>query len=221
MTSALQYSVFAHSPAGLPVFQYSFGTQGRRVLILGAVHGDEVEGVAAAFGLLENFQKNFPYRLQITLIPIFNPDGVLAKTRTNSHGVDLNRNLSTQDWSAHIATPRYHPGPHPLSEPENQALAKLLDSSLKPDFICSLHSYKPMINVNGDCADFAKVLAQHTGYEIVPDMGYPTPGSLGTFAAVERGIPTVTFEIERGQPASETLRQHVPALLSALYTLEV
>ena len=37
-------------------------------------------------------------------------------------------------------------------------------------------------------------------YEITEDIGYPTPGSLGTYAGWERKIPTVTFEIERGLP---------------------
>jgi protein MpaA len=220
MTNSPQISNFATTRLGLPVFRYDFGSSGPRVLILGGVHGDEIEGVTAAMALIESLSASYPYHLQVTVIPLFNPEGVLQKTRMNSAGVDLNRNLATQDWSPVIATPRYHPGPAPLSEPENKALASLLDSRQKPSFIVSLHSYKPMLNVNGDCGAFAQVLAEKTGYTIELDMGYPTPGSLGTYAGKERGIPTVTYEIERGLDLGQVVKIHPPAILEALKTLE-
>src|SRR5690606_20380692 len=84
--------LFAHSALSLPIFRYDFGHSGRKVLILGGVHGDENEGVVAAHGLLEAFTKSFAYRLQVTVIPNFNADGVLLRIRGNGHGVDLNRN---------------------------------------------------------------------------------------------------------------------------------
>jgi protein MpaA len=146
-------------------------------------------------------------------------DGVLLRTRTNSRGVDLNRNLPTKDWSPEIKTERYHPGPQACSEPENQALAAWIENE-QPQLIISLHSWQPVINVNGDCLPVAKILAQMTGYKIDSDIGYPTPGCLGTFAGLERKSPTITYEIERGLALKQVLKVHVPAILEALKAME-
>src|SRR6185312_13820322 len=208
-------TIFGHTPLGLPILAYRFQNPGPRVLILGGVHGDEIEGVIAAQGLLQSF----PYQLDLTLIPAFNADGVLHRTRTNSRGVDLNRNLPTKDWSPEIKTPRYNPGPHANSEPENQALAKFIETE-KPQFLLSLHSWYPVLLVNGDCLREAEVLSRWTGYRIDTDIGYPTPGCLGTFAGRERTSPTLTYEIERGLAGDKILAIHVPAILEALKETE-
>ncbi len=208
----------------LPIFAYHFGRAGKRVLILGGVHGDEVEGVVLAQGILSRLLRHDDLSLRLTLIPTFNLDGVLAKTRGNARGVDLNRNLPTKDWSNIATTPRYQPGPSPLSESENRALVEFIENE-KPDFIISLHSWKPMLNINEPkgsviCEKVAKVIASHTGDIIEPTIGYSTPGCLGTFAGFERGIPTITYEIERGMKAPEVLRRHLQAVFEGLKVLE-
>jgi protein MpaA len=213
-------TIFGHSPLGLPIQAFRFQNSGPKVLILGGVHGDEIEGVIAAQGLLKSFLQSFPYHLDLTLVPAFNPDGVYRRTRTNSRGVDLNRNLPTKDWSPDIKTPRYHPGPFAGSEPENQALAKFIEIE-KPVFVLSLHSWHPVLNVNGDCLKEAEVLSKLTGYRIDLDIGYPTPGCLGTFAGLERTSPTLTYEIERGLSDEKVLAIHVPAILECLKETEV
>ena len=217
----MQTRILSRTTLGLPIIAHDFGTEFKtspRVLLLGGVHGDEIEGVVCARGLLAAFLQNYPYKMQITLIPEVNPEGVLNKTRGNSNGVDLNRNLPTQDWSPEVKTPRYHPGPSPLSEVENKTLVEELKN--RPVLIVSLHSWKPILNVNGDCRPEAEVLAKHTGYGIDTDIGYPTPGSLGTYTGLERNIPTLTYEIERGQAMNDILRIHVPAILDMLKTTE-
>src|SRR4051812_20772156 len=129
--------ILGHSPQGSPIFCHEFLFGQFRCLVLGGVHGDEHEGVALAFKLLESFKKSFPYQLSISIIPMLNPDGVYLKTRTNSRNVDLNRNLPTPDWDPVAHTPRYQPGPYPLSEPENQALTSYLQK-FQPHFILTL-----------------------------------------------------------------------------------
>lgn len=213
--------ILSRTSLGLPIVAHDFGHQNiaaPRVLILGGVHGDEIEGVVCARGLLAEFIQNFPYKLRLTLIPEVNPEGVLLKTRGNANGVDLNRNLPTKDWSPEAKTPRYQPGPKPLSEIENQVLVSELKD--RPKLIISLHSWEPVLNINGDCLPEAQVLSKHTGYKIDTDIGYPTPGSLGTYAGLENHIPTLTYEIQRGQSLDQVIKIHVPAILDALHTTE-
>lgn len=213
-------SFFLHATStGLPIPGYHFGSSGPRVLILGGVHGDEREGVEAAYGLIRGWSEAFPFRLRCTVLPAFNLDGVLRGQRGNARGVDLNRNMATNDWSPEVAKPRYHPGSGPDSEPETQVLVKWL-SDHKPCFILSLHSWHPVLNVNGNCKLEAQAIAAHTGYRVDDSIGYPTPGCLGTYCGIEREMPTLTYEIERGLATQEILRVHVPAINEGLKVTE-
>ena len=210
---------FGETKLNLPIHGYKFksansGGEKAHILVIGGVHGDEPEGVVAARGLLEKFRQGYSLDLNLTLIPEFNPEGVLLNQRVNSNKVDLNRNLPTKDWTPVAAKERYNPGPSPLSEKENQALVEFLKSN-RVDLIISLHSWEPMLNTNGNIPE-AKVIAALTGYKIEPDIGYPTPGSLGTFAGLERNIPTLTYEIQRDLKFDEIIRVHVPAILAGL-----
>lgn len=211
--------VFGKSANNIPIAAHEWSNSGAHVLIIGGVHGDETEGIIAAQGLLEAFLSSFTYKLRITLIPMFNIDGILNKTRQNSNGVDLNRNLPTQDWTNEIMNPRYYPGPTPASELETKTLVKYLESD-KPRIIFTLHSWKPLLNVNGRCRREAEAIQKLTGYSIETEIGYATPGCLGTYCGLERDIPTLTYEIERGLDAKSILKTHVPAILEALKVTE-
>lgn len=209
---------FGETRLGLPIHGYHFKSttnpKAAHALILGGVHGDEPEGVIAARGLLERFRENYDFGINITVVPDFNPEGILNKDRCNSAGVDLNRNLPTKDWSPVAAKPRYNPGPEALSEPENKALVQWLEKN-PVQVIISLHSWNPMLNTNGDLPE-AEIIAKMTGYKIEPDIGYPTPGSLGTYTGLERKIPTLTYEIQRDISFDQVLKVHVPALIEGL-----
>src|SRR5690606_14233919 len=144
---------------------------------------------------------------------------VLKKERKNSSGVDLNRNLPTNDWTNDVAEERYFPGPSAGSEPENQALVSWLETN-KPQLVISLHSWKPLLNINGSCQPEAEVLSRITSYEIKDSIGYPTPGCLGTYCGLERDMPTITYELERNLNPEQILHKHVPAIMEALKVTE-
>lgn len=181
---------------GLPIMTYNFGTQGRSILLLAGVHGDEIEAISLAKVLLADFIKKFNYKVRLSIIPEFNLDGVLLQTRKNANGVDLNRNLPTKDWTKNVKEEKYFPGSRPNSEIENQNLTQfLVDKNIQ--FVISLHSWKPCINTNGDCLTEANILHKHTAYKILDNIGYPTPGCLGTYAGLEKNIPTITYELPR------------------------
>ena len=184
------------------------------------MHGDETEGVRFLWDFAKEYPSTIsPYKdIAIYLLPVLNPDGVISRKRQNARGVDLNRNLPTKDWRKEYTEEKYYPGEKPLSEKENQVLVELI-KRYKPQYILTLHSYskKALINPNGKNAIyFAKPISQRLSYPIEEDMGYPTPGSLGTYAGEERGIPTITFEFLRGEPHKGLYQRFKDALLSSL-----
>lgn len=213
--------IFGETQNGLPIPAFRFGHEKNpRVLLMGGVHGDEYEGVVAGYGLLKHLGSSSElHRLCIDLVPALNLDGVINKTRVNARGVDLNRNMATRDWSPEIKGPRYIPGPTANSESETQALATYIEQ-VKPVLIVSLHSWHPVLNVNGACLEEAEIISKMTGYKIDSDIGYPTPGCLGTFAGLERSSPTLTYEIERGLSPEEILKIHPQAVLASLVATE-
>lgn len=180
---------------GLPIQVYKTDIKAPKYLyLLAGVHGDEVEGVYVlkelfAWLKMEHTLKDLP----MIVVPIVNVDGYKNQTRVNAHLVDLNRNLPTKDWSGTFKEAKYNPGPKPLSEPENQFLVKLFDK-YRPGFIISFHTWKPILNFNGECEDVARYLSEFNHYEIAGDIGYPTPGSLGSYAVEKYGSPVLTFE---------------------------
>ncbi|MBT7608172.1 MAG: DUF2817 domain-containing protein [Bacteriovoracaceae bacterium] len=162
--------------------------------LMAGVHGDEVEGVYVLKELLEWLKENDEIMGPFIIIPILNIDGYRTGTRTNAHGVDLNRNLPAANWTEKIRKKRYNPGPTPLSEPENIFLDKLFQK-YTPKFILSFHSWKPMLNFNGECREIAKFLEKHNSYPINNSIdGHPTPGSLGHYAVEKYKCPVLTFE---------------------------
>ncbi len=212
--------IIGYSALNIPLFSFEWGLPNHpTVLILGGVHGNEIEGVTLARHLQAEFLKSFTFNLHVILVPELNPDGVLLKTRGNGNSVDLNRNLPTKDWSSEFSETKYNPGPSPMSEPENKALIQLIEQN-NIKFIFSLHSWHPLINPNGPCEEVASILSQRTGYKIEPDMGYPTPGCLGTFAFREKNIPTITYELERGLSPAKIPNPHTQAFIESLKLLE-
>ncbi|MEM1453428.1 MAG: hypothetical protein AAGI22_30270, partial [Planctomycetota bacterium] len=72
----------------------------------------------------------------------------------------------------------------------------------------------PFVNYDGPADGFARRFAVAAGdpWRVEPSMGYPTPGSLGTWFGVDRNLPILTIEFDRGCPPEES----GPALLRGL-----
>ena len=177
----------------IPVFRSAVSTK-RYCYLIAGTHGDEPEGVFVQNALVEWLKKS-DITTPFIIVPVLNPDGVKKRTRCNANGVDLNRNLPTSNWQLNNNDDRYFSGPNPLSEPENQFLLSLF-SQFPPGLIISFHSWKPMLNSNGDCEDILQLLHQHNGYPIVREEidDHPTPGSLGSYVSETLNIPVLTFE---------------------------
>ena len=92
-----------------------------RILVVGCIHGNERAGIAVVRRL---DHVPVPAGVELTLIPVLNPDGAAANTRSNAHGVDLNRQFPWY-W-ARSRHGVFYSGPRPLTEPESRFAARLI-----------------------------------------------------------------------------------------------
>lgn len=210
-----------------PITWHLFSPYGRaqtnKIWLIAGTHGDEWEGIWAIRNILNLWKNNYPMKnVSVSVCAEINPDGVFHRRRWNMNSVDLNRNLPTKDWTSEIKNPRYPPGPKSLSEPESQALINQFEKD-RPIAILNLHSFwNFQVNVNAsekikkDSRVWAQRIAQHCHYPVTEDIGYPTPGCLGTYAGVERDIPSITFEFERGIPKNKVIKNFVPIIVDAI-----
>jgi protein MpaA len=189
------------------------------LLVFAAIHGEEPETTYALSRALRQLPE-LPERGAVVLAA--NPDGLVRGTRCNARGVDLNRNFPASNWTPKPVTCRstvqdasdivLSPGDAPGSEPETQALLSLI-ADLKPDAVVALHAPLACID-DANASAFGRWLAERTEMPLVRDVGYPTPGSFGSWAQ-EHGLPVVTYEFPLAAP--ETLmRDHVPVLVELL-----
>lgn len=164
---------------------------GRTILFIGGFHGDEPQGVNILNDFLNENKKSFPNSLYI--IPCLNPDGFKSNTRTNSNGTDLNRNFPTKNWQPSEKN-EFYSGPSAASEIETQFMVKVL-SNICPDVILTLHAPFKIVNYDGPAKELSETIGKIMNYPVENDIGYPTPGSFGTYCGVERNIKTITLEL--------------------------
>ena len=79
-----------------------------------------------------------------------------------------------------------------LSEPEARVVKQLIEQ-YSPDRIVSIHQPLSCIDYDGPGTTLAVRMAQYCDLP-VKKLG-PKPGSLGSYAGVELGIPIITFEM--------------------------
>ncbi|HEX2659877.1 MAG TPA: DUF2817 domain-containing protein [Polyangia bacterium] len=171
---------------------------GRRLLIFGGIHGDEPASVAAVEALRQRLSAAGPGRAgaSVWVVPAANPDGLAAGQKNSASDVDLNRNFPATNFvRAHA--PGYDPGPSPLSEPETAALARFIDETAI-DAVVAVHAPFACVNFDGPAADWAATVAAASGWPARASIGYPTPGSFGSWLGVDRGLPVLTLELPPG-----------------------
>jgi protein MpaA len=200
-----QWRQIGESYEGRALQAATFGDGRTRVYLIGGIHGDELPG-------LENIERvrallktaGFLGDVTVRVLRDANPDGTLNGTRLNARGVDLNRNFPAESF-----TPSRRRGPAALSEPEARTLLADL-KAFRPDLVVAFHAARrgPFVNYDGPARHaaerFARAAAElDSRWYVEPDMGYPTPGSLGSLVGDDWGVPILTIEFLRGQPADE------------------
>ncbi|MBL8840090.1 MAG: succinylglutamate desuccinylase/aspartoacylase family protein [Planctomycetes bacterium] len=204
------------SVAGRPLRYWVFGDGAEVVLVLGGMHGDERSSTEAAYDLLE-WACDHPTELggrKLVVAPDVNPDGNVDLTRRNARSVDLNRNFPAQNWL--IEDGGHGPGPYPASEPETRFVLALLNI-YAPTRVIATHAAAACVNFDGPGEALAEAMSRACGLPTASTIGYPTPGSLGSYLGADRGVPTITFELatkDRVGPAGDAT---LAALLAALH----
>jgi protein MpaA len=198
---------------------FHFGCAAPVTMIIAGIHGNEPTGTYVAehlVKLLADSKSEFGAG-SVVIVPRANPDGLAAVHRTNAHGVDLNRNFPATNWAS------THPGstfggPAPVSEPETAALIDII-LALKPRLIISIHSITGGLecnNYDGPAREDAEIMSRCNGYPVKSMIGYPTPGSLGSWAGIDRHMRVLTLELPRDLPAESAWAANRQALLSVL-----
>jgi protein MpaA len=195
-----QRTAIGGSVQGRPILAFASGPPAAplKVLVVGAIHGDETAGVGIAGRLIRGTPID---RVRLIVVPTVNPDGVAAGTRGNAHGVDLNRNFPYR-WRP-LGGGEYS-GPGPLSEPESRAAHHLILSE-QPDVTIWFHQPFGLIDRPEGNPFAANRFAQLTGLPLVRLRG-PYPGSASRWQN-HHFQDSTAFVAELPQSVSPTLIQ--------------
>ena len=71
-------------------------------------------------------------------------------------------------------------------------------------------------NFDGPAEELAQTMSRHNEYSVLKSIGYPTPGSFGSWAGIDRQIPTITLELPSDASGPIAWQENREALLSAI-----
>jgi protein MpaA len=192
-------------------------------LVTAAQHGEEAVTALLARRLLERVPAG---ETAWAVVPVMNPDGLLAGTRQNDAGVDLNRNFPAATWRPDASytyppgiapalrqpehrTNRSSPGAQAGSEPETQALMALVER-LRPALVVDLHSpLETLLVRTGVPPGVVELLSAAAGLGVIDEID-GCPGAFDDWLD-EQGIPALVYELEQGG-LPEICTRHLPGL---------
>ncbi len=171
---------------GRPIDVVHLAGPGKRILVVGCIHGNECGGIEVTRLLEQSHSK-----ADLWLVHQLNPDGYARRSRTNAHGVDLNR-----DFLA--ATQR-----------ETQIARKLI-ARLKPDVTIWFHQPQAVVRAWGPSRATARRYAWLAG---VPYRTWEWPP--GSASRWQNGLGQISFVVELGSDELENAvaRRHAAAVL--------
>ena len=92
----------------------------------------------------------------------------------------------------------------PASEIETRFMMDVIEE-YEPKLILTLHAPFKVVNFDGPAHDIAEKISQIIKYPVEESIGYPTPGSFGTYCGIERNIPTITLELDEKIPVQDLI----------------
>ena len=193
-------ATYGRSVHNIPL-QIYMAAENTDLLIFAAIHGEECETTALLSKAMRSLVES---SRRCSVILAANPDGLLMGTRGNANGVELNRNFPTENWKPEKIPHKWideqeqivmlSPGPAPGSEPETKALIDII-AKTKPKTVLAMHGPLACIDDPFETR-LGEWMAEQTGMKRVRDIGYPTPGSFGSWA-LEQNLPVVTYELPK------------------------
>ncbi len=189
------------SVSGRPIVAERSGTVGgRRVLVIGVIHGDEDDGVAIVDELRV---APVPDGVELWVVDSMNPDGQADQTRGNANGVDLNRNFPYRWGPIGVPGDSQYAGTGPASEPETQVMVNFMEQ-LRPDIAIWYHQDLFVVNPSqGREGRVRERYAQLTGLPMGQITGGTYTGVAATWARNEfRPDDGVAFIVELGPTLS-------------------
>jgi protein MpaA len=203
-----------YSVEGRPIFAERYGTPGgRRVLVIGVIHGDEDDGVAIVDELR---RRTVPDGVELWIVESMNPDGVANQDRHNANQVDLNRNFPYKWGPIGVPGDGQYAGTGPASEPETQAMINFMQQ-LQPDITLWYHQDLFVVNpAQGRDGRIRARYAELTGLPMGEITGGTYTGIAATWARKEfRPNDGVAFIVELGPTVSpQEAAVHADAVLT-------
>lgn len=203
--------VIAHSERGRAIVARRIGSARapRKVLVVGAIHGNERAGVPVLRALRS---ARVPRGVQIVLVDSVNPDGGASNTRQNARGVDLNRNWPVGWAGGGRAFDTYFPGAAPVSEPESRELAAYI-GRLRPRVTLYYHQHKRLVDQSGGDPFLERLYSRASGLpyrRLAPLPGAATRWQNRTF----RGDTAFVVELPAGALSRAGVARHRGAVMS-------
>jgi protein MpaA len=201
-----------YSVEGRPLLAERLGeVGGRRVLVIGVIHGDEDAGVAIIDDLRA---QGVPDDVELWVVESMNPDGQAAQDRHNANQVDLNRNFPYNWGPIGVPGDGQYAGTGPASEPETQAMLAFIEE-LRPDLVIWYHQDLYVIAPStGRDGQIRERYAALTGLPIGDITGGTYTGVAATWARNELAPDgSVAFIVELGPTLSgDEARIHADAV---------
>lgn len=174
------------SPEGRPIEVQHVAGSGKRILVVGCIHGNECEGIEVTRLLARSQTK-----ADLWLVHQLNPDGYARRSRYNAHGVDLNR-----DFLA-------------ASQRETRIARKLIQR-LRPDVTLWFHQPQAVVRAWGRSRAAARRYARLVG---VPYRALQWPP--GSASRWQNGLGQVSFVVElpEGELPDAAARKYAAAVL--------
>lgn len=191
----------------IKLIEISIPNPNKTVLIIGVTHGDEPQGKFLIENYIKKLEEDYVFprtdiKNRLLFIPCLNPDGLALKTRQNANEIDINRNFPTKNWAREPFASEYFGGENAASEIETKFVMEVLEE-FKPNAILTIHAPYKVVNYDGPAEEIALNISEIIGYPATSDIGYPTPGSFGNYAGIERKIPTITLELDEEKDVKE------------------
>jgi protein MpaA len=213
------------SVQGRSITGYRFGDGPNKIIFVGGTHGDERSSVQILQRWIDTLEMNpsrIPAHQTIIIIPIVNPDGYAANSRTNANNVDLNRNFPSNNWKSGVTMPNKTylengGGTAPLSEPESRALASYTLSQ-SPRLVLTYHAAGDVV-VPNDSGDSNAIAVEYgkkstVGYMSGNNTGtffeYDTTGAYEDWLRDKHGLPALLIELS--SRTSNDFNGHLNAL---------